>query len=173
MSRRFFRNSVLFAFSVLLAGAAPPFSLEKGKREPIVITSGRMEADKLDDTVVFRDNVVLKKEGITLNSDVLTVHYEQGARGVHDIEAQGNVVVRQEGRVALSSKAVYYSKEEKIVLTGEPRIVEKDNELRGEKITIFIREDRSLVESGKVRFYQDAPVRERPQRMPIRKQRTE
>ena len=40
MSRRFFRNSPLLVAAIFLMAAAPdPVALEKGKREPIVVTS--------------------------------------------------------------------------------------------------------------------------------------
>ena len=156
MSRRFFRNSPLLIASVfLLAAAHDPTALDKGKREPIVVTSDRMEADEMGNTVTFIGGVTLKKENMTLTSDHLVVYYDAANKAVREIDAQGNVVVRQEGRVAHANKAVYYSKEEKIVLTGEPRIVENENQLGGERITMFMRSERSVVESGNVLFYQD------------------
>lgn len=156
MSRRFFRNSPLIVAALFLMAAAPdPFALEKGKREPIVVTSDRMEADELGNTVTFISNVILKKETLTLTSDHLVVYYDTGTKGVREIEAQGNVVVRQEGRVAMADTAVYHSKEEKLVLTGNPRIIENENQLGGERITLFMRSDRSIVESGNVLLYHD------------------
>ncbi|MDH4163373.1 MAG: lipopolysaccharide transport periplasmic protein LptA [Nitrospirota bacterium] len=156
MSRLFFRNSPEVLLALLLT-AVPAFAADQkaGPREPIVITAERMEADKLDDTVVFIGQVVLKKEAMTLNCDYLTVHYDTPAKGIRDIEALGSVVVTKEGRVALANKAVYYSNEEKIVLTGDARIIENDNQLGGERITLYIRDDRSIVEGGKVLIYQE------------------
>ena len=141
--------------SVVLVAAMPMGSPEKGKREPIVITSRRMQADKLGDKVTFTGDVTHTKEGMTLNSDSMVVFYDVTTKGVKEIEASGNVVVRKEGRVALSNKAFYDSREEKIVLTGDARILENENQLGGEKITLFMRDDRSIVEGGKVLFYQD------------------
>ncbi len=161
MSRPFCRSSLLILIALLCLGAAPERGPRSdGKREPIVITANRMEADKLGDQITFKGDVTLKKEGMTLYSDVMVVKYHSGSRGIQEIDASGNVVVRKEGRVALSRKASYYSKEEKIVLTGDARIVENDNQLGGERITLFIRDDRSIVEGGKVQFYQD---REKPE----------
>ncbi len=171
MSRRFCRNSLLALTAFFLVAAAPaPFAPERGKREPIVITSKRMEAQKLDDTVTFVDDVVLKKEAMTLNSDRLIVRYDPAAKGVREIEALGNVVVNQEGRVAMGEKAVYYSREEKIVLTGNARIVENENKLGGERIILFLRENRSVVEGGNVLFYQDK-TDDRKGKSPLRKLR--
>ncbi len=172
MSRRSFRNSFLVLAGLFLIAARPaPFSPETGKREPIVVTSKRMEAEKLGDTVTFIDDVVLKKEAMTLNSERLVVHYDPSSKGVREIEALGKVVVTQEGRVAMGEKAVYFSNEEKIVLTGDARIVENENQLRGERIILFIRENRSVVEGGKVLFYQDKAVDDRKERSPLLKLR--
>ncbi len=155
MLKRYFRNSLLILASFFLAAAVRTDIQDKMKREPMVITSRHMEADKLGDKVTFTGDVVLKKEGMTLYSDSMTVLYDVQTKGIKEIDALGNVVVRKEGRVALSNKASYYSREEKIVLTGDARIIENENQLGGERITLFMRDDRSIVEGGNVLFYQD------------------
>ncbi len=148
----------MLAAALLLAAALPVQPpAERGKREPIVVTASRMEATELGDTITFTGGVVLKKESMTLHADQLIVHYDLPSKGVREIDALGNVVVEKEGRVAMANKAVYYSKEEKIVLTGDARILENENRLGGERITLFLRDDRSIVEGGKVLFYQDRP----------------
>jgi len=156
MSKQYFRNSLFIAMSVLLMAAAPDNDRsDKNAREPIAITSHRMEADKFGDKVTFTGNVVLKKEGMTLSSDSMVVFYDAGSKSIREIEAHGNVVVLKEGREAHANKASYFNREEKIVLTGDARINENENQLGGEKITQFLRDDRSIVEGGKVLMYQD------------------
>ena len=144
----------------MAASSSSSFAADKepAAREPIAITANRMDADKLGDIVRFSGSVVLKKENMTLNSDYLVVYYDPPSKGVREIEALGNVVVTKEGRVALANKAIYYSSEEKIVLTGDARIIENENQLGGDKITLFMRDDRSIVEGGKVLIYQDQPA---------------
>ena len=127
----------------------------KGAREPIVITSDHMEAEELGNKVTFTGNVTLKKESMTLTSDRMIVLYDEGSKDIREIDAHGNVVVHKEGRVALSNDASYYSRDEKIVLTGDARIIENENQLAGEKITLFIHDDRSLVEGGKALLFKD------------------
>ena len=169
MSKRFCRNSPLLVAALFLMAAAPdPAALDKGKREPIVVTSDRMEADELGSTVTFIGGVTLKKETMTLTTDRLVVYYDADERGVREIEALENVVVKQEGRVAMANKAIYYSKDEKIVLTGKPRIIENENQLDGERITMFMRSERSIVEGGKVLFYQDKVDDSKAQRPVLR-----
>jgi lipopolysaccharide export system protein LptA len=160
MLKRCFRNSLLIIASLLFVAAVPDGRPAKGRREPIVITASRMEADKLGDKVTFKRNVTLKKEGMTVASDSMIVLYDARTKGVSQIEALGNVVVRKEGRVALSDRAFYYSREEKIVLTGDARIIENENQIGGDRITLFMRDDRSVVEGGRVLFYQDSQTPE-------------
>jgi lipopolysaccharide export system protein LptA len=157
MSRRYFSNSLLIVASILVALsglclAGPP---EKKEAEPIVISSDRMEAEKLGNKVTFTGKVNLKKEGMTLTSDSMVVFYDPGSKNIRKIEASGDVVVRKEGRVAQAKKAIYSLRQEKIVLTGDARIIENDNQLGGKKITLFLREDRSIVEGGNVLLYQE------------------
>jgi len=151
-----------------MAAAPDPAALDKEKREPIVVTSDRMEADELGSTVTFIGGVTLKKETLTLTADRLVVYYDAEDKGVREIEARDNVMVRQEGRVALANKAIYYSKDEKIVLTGDARINENENQLGGDRITMFMRDDRSIVEGGKILFYQDKQL-ENKQKPVLRK----
>jgi lipopolysaccharide export system protein LptA len=135
---------------------------DKNEREPLVITSNRMEAEKLGDKVTFSGKVVLKKEGMTLSSDVMIVYYDAGSKNIREVEAHGKVMVQKEGRVALSNNALYSSNEETIVLTGDASIIENENKLGGEKITLFLAEDRSIIEGGgKVMFYKDKALESR------------
>ena len=164
MSRRYFRNSLLVIVSVAVLAAVPALAAQSVTKEaePIVITSNRMEAEKLGDKVTFSGKVELKKEGMTVTSDQMIVFYDPGSKNIREIIARGNVVVRKEGRVALANLATYSLREEKIVLTGDARIIENENQVGGQKIILFMRDDRSIVEGGKVLLYQDKI--ERPQK---------
>ncbi len=156
MLKQYFRNSlIMLAAVVLMAAASHGIRPKKNAQEPMIITSNRMEGEQLGEKVTFIGNVRLKKEGMTLQSDSMVVYYDAGSKDIKQIDASGNVIVRKDGRVAMSNNAFYYSRDEKIVLTGDPRIIENDNELGGKKITLFMRNDHSLVEGGTVSFYQN------------------
>ncbi len=157
MLKRCFRNSLFLASSLLLIAATSGNARrDKNTREPLVITSNRMHAEKLGDKVTFTENVTLKKEGMTLSSDVIIVFYNARSKDIREVDAHGNVVVRKDGRVAHSNNAVYSRKGETIVLTGDASIIENENKIGGEKITLFMADDRSIIEGkGKVIFYKD------------------
>jgi lipopolysaccharide export system protein LptA len=145
----------MLAAFVLTAAASNGEKPKNATTEPIVITSDRMEAEQLGEKVTFTGHVLLKKEKMTMQSDTMIVYYDTGTKDINEIDAQGNVIVRKDNRIALANQAFYYSHEEKIVLTGDARIIENDNELGGKKITLFMRNDHSIVEGGTVLFYQD------------------
>lgn len=69
-------------------------------------------------------------------------------RSIHTIEATGRVNIEKENGRATCDKAVYYQDEQKIVLTGSPVAWEKGTRVSGKQITMFLVEDRSVVEGG-------------------------
>jgi lipopolysaccharide export system protein LptA len=72
-------------------------------------------------------------------------------RSVNRIEATGDahrVKIKYENGNATCQKAVYFVDGEKIVLTGDPIAWEKGTRVSGRQITIFLAEERSVVEGG-------------------------
>ena len=72
-------------------------------------------------------------------------------RSVSRIEATGDahrVKIKYENGNATCQKAVYFVDGEKIVLMGDPVAWEKGTRVSGKQITIFLAEERSVVEGG-------------------------
>lgn len=72
-------------------------------------------------------------------------------RSVNRVEAIGTtnqVKIDYEHGSAICQKAVYFSDEEKIILTGDPVAWEKGTRVSGKRITIFLAEERSVVEGS-------------------------
>lgn len=70
-------------------------------------------------------------------------------RSVSRVEATGDanrVRIQYENGKATCRKAVYFVEGEKIVLTGDPVAWEKGTRVSGKQITIFLTEERSVVE---------------------------
>ena len=121
-----------------------PFSTLK----PVKITSKTMEADNKRNMVTFKGDVVVKQEDIVIFSDMMKVSYEPKG-GINKVEASGNVKMSQENRIATGKKLVFYNPEQKIVMTGSPKIWQGDNLISCEKVTVLL-EDNKIIFEGKV-----------------------
>ncbi len=128
-----------------------PEDLGKG---PIDITADHLSADSAKEQVTFEGNVVVKQDNVTLQADRVLAEYSRGARAIEKITAEGNVRVSQPGREAKAARAVFYNLEQRIVLSGGADLVYGENTLKGETMTLYLRENRSVVtggEGGRVR----------------------
>jgi lipopolysaccharide export system protein LptA len=74
---------------------------------------------------------------------------------VERIEANGRVKVVQGGKTVTADQAVYHNANETIVLTGRPETWEDGYRIQGSRITILLKEQRSVVEESRVVIYPD------------------
>jgi len=146
------KNSLIFMLFLLLA--CNLFAEEKkDSPEPIIITSQSLINDNRAKTATFEGNVVAKRGDATLLANKMIVYYEDEQKGgnIKLIEAIGNIKLIRGDRTITSHKATYYPEpEERVVFTGEPRATDGKNLVTGEKITYFMKDDRSLVEKSRV-----------------------
>lgn len=151
MSQRLFTVSIiaLVVFTASL-GSAHGENAKPGIKGPITITSVSLSADNKAHTALFEGKVVAKTTDMTIHADTMLVFYSENGGEVTKIDATGNVRVLREAKVVTADKAVYLADEEKVIFTGDPRAVDGDNMVTGTKITLFLGEDRSLVENSKV-----------------------
>ena len=64
--------------------------------------------------------------------------------------SSGNVkIITKDCKIGTAKRAEYYDAEQRVVLVGNARVWQEDNVVTGERITIFLAEDRSVVEGGK------------------------
>ena len=131
---------------------------QKAEAGAIVIKSQSLELDNQKRTVVFSGQVDAKREDMTINCEKMIVHYidqsatkESGKTDVRidKIVATGKVKIsRPDGALAMSEKAVYYENEEKVVLTGSPVVKQGNDFVEGSRITLYLKEERSIVEGS-------------------------
>ncbi|MBW1784030.1 MAG: lipopolysaccharide transport periplasmic protein LptA [Deltaproteobacteria bacterium] len=162
------RYSGVFVFAILLwltfwcdsaQSTQPQEQIKKGGSGPMVIHSNTLEADDKKGVVIFTGDIEAKRDDFTVYCQKMVVYYQKSperkdapkaATKIDKIVATGQVkIVRTEGGVATGQKAVYYQKDEKLVLTGDPVVKQGDNSVEGDRITLFLKEDRSVVESSK------------------------
>ena len=147
---------MIAALPLIAAMACGAMAQERGKESardlgslPIDVTADRVNADSVRDTVTFEGNVVAKQGDVTLHADRIEAVYSRDAGAINRIEAEGNVRFTQEGREATSKRATFYNMEQQIVLSGGATLRQGQNTVKGETLTIFLRENRSVVTGGK------------------------
>ena len=137
---------LLTAYSFLL----PAVSLSADNpdaNQPITITSNNMEARKKENLVIFRGDVVAQQKDYTLYSRELHVYYADGQE-IKEMIATGDVRIVQADKVATGEKAVYTKVNRAVVLTGNPQVEQDCDVVKGEKIIIYLDEDKSVVEGS-------------------------
>jgi len=127
-------------------------SFQAGKKEPILVTSDRMEVDRKKNTITYRGRVVAVQADMTMRSETLTVHYNNSdMKQLREVIAEGKVHVSQGDRVAVGAKAVFNGSDQTITLTGDPVVRQGNSQISGNRITFFIEQDRAVVEGGSQR----------------------
>jgi lipopolysaccharide export system protein LptA len=118
-------------------------------KAPIDILSDTVEANQKQSTVTFKGNVIAKQEDITLYARMLVITYDPDTKKIKEIMAVGNVKIVQLDRRATSQKATFHQDESKVILDGEAVVREGENVIRGERVTFYVDDERSVVEGGK------------------------
>lgn len=114
-------------------------------KTPIDIAADRLSADSAKESVTFEGNVVVTQDDVTLHADRVFAEYSRESKAIEKITAEGNVRVVQAGREARAARAVFYNIEQRIVLSGGADLRYGENSLKGETMTIYLRENRSVV----------------------------
>ncbi|MBW2322290.1 MAG: hypothetical protein JRF41_02010 [Deltaproteobacteria bacterium] len=88
-------------------------------------------------------------------------------REILRLEAEGHVKVAMKNSVALAGKAVYETKSRLITFTDSPQVWRGKDVLSGDRITMYLDDGRSVIESGpekkvKATFYQPPQKRDEP-----------
>jgi len=117
------------------------------KKEPIEITSDRLDFDYKNRRTVFRGNVEVIQGEVHLLSDVLTVDYKQvgDKQEIEAVNADGHVSITQGPKKATGTHAVFDQATRTVVLTGNAMLEEGSNQVNGDKIVVHPDESRMEV----------------------------
>ena len=131
---------------------------------PIHITADRMESNQRTEqkTITFEGHVFVQQDDLNITSNHLKVILLPGdkvekapaaaeptaSQKIDYIEFEGDVKVTSEDRLATADKAIFYQKEQKIMLHGRPVVTKGQDRVEGNLITIYLKESRSVVEGG-------------------------
>jgi lipopolysaccharide export system protein LptA len=137
----------VFILGLLVHSASAQVMEEfKGKKSPVHITSQRLEAEYERKLITFIGDVVARQEEFTLYADRLLLFLTDKVEEIDKIVARGNVHMEQGTRKATCREAIYYHREGRLVLQGEPVVREGDNWVKGKRIIYYIEEQKSVAE---------------------------
>jgi outer membrane protein assembly factor BamD len=131
-------------------GASPEDKEAKlvDKSQPIDITSDRVEAYWKQNLIIFKGNVVARQKDMVIYADSIEAVTIEDGKGIERVTAGGNVKIQQGLRVANCEKAVFYNLDQKVVLTGDPKVSEGENTVSGDEIVFDIDKNRVDVKGG-------------------------
>jgi len=121
--------------------------------------------------VTYRGHVQVTQGDVTLTSDQLSITYDpsavkpskpadpsatpapKAAAGndadkIKEIVAEGNVRIKQGTRLAEGRRAVFDQAKQTVVLSDGAVLHDGPNQVAGERVIVYLKEDRSVVESG-------------------------
>ena len=125
-------------------------SREGEQGQPVVVDADRMESFKKEGLVIFTGNVVARQDNSVQYADRMEVYLDERGDQVVRAVSTGNVrVITKDCRIGTARRGEYDDLEKRVVLIGNARVWQDDNVVTGERITIYLAEDRSIVESGK------------------------
>lgn len=133
----------------LIAGVAraeEPRALAPGP-PPVDVRARRSEWDLRARVARFEGEVVLVRGEFELRAERLVVRYRDADR-IEAAVAEGAVTVTRLGRVARAARAELRAEGGVVTLTGQPSLAEGPNRLEGERITLYLDDERATCEGG-------------------------
>ncbi len=118
------------------------------KSQPIDITSDKVETRSKENLVIFKGNVIARQKDMVIYADSVEVVTNQDGKGIERVIAEGNVKIQQGLRVANCQKAVFHNLDQKMFLTGDPKVSEGENIVLGDEIIFDIDKNRVEVKGG-------------------------
>jgi len=133
----------------------------QGETPSIVVKADSLEIDNKKKIVTFLGNVDAKRDVFTMYCEKMDLYYvdrQSGASSekmqfrVEKIVASGKVkILRTGGGSATADQAVYYQADEKVILTGNPVVKQGKDSVEGSRITLYLKDNRSVVEGSENR----------------------
>jgi lipopolysaccharide export system protein LptA len=130
------------------------------RREPITVTADTLEYDYKANVVVYRGDVVAVQGDMKVRSDTLTVTFAAAedkqrraaaSERLQQIVAVGGVRIENGTRWATGGRAVFDQGARTLILTETPVLHEGSNEVAGDRVIVYLDENRSVVEGGRKR----------------------
>jgi lipopolysaccharide export system protein LptA len=123
-----------------------------GERGPVHIDADAMEFDYKTKVLTYRGGVVVTQADMILHSDTLRVSLDlDHPDKPREVVAEGKVRIDKGERRATGGKAVFDNKARTVTLSDQAHLQDGPNEVAGERVVVYLDEQRSVVEGGQDR----------------------
>ncbi|MBF0610140.1 MAG: hypothetical protein G8345_07855 [Magnetococcales bacterium] len=122
-----------------------------GAASKLEIAADKLDMDERSRVATFSGNVQAHDQEMKLSAEKMVVRYfgddNQANKGVRDVKAEGNVVIRVGDREGRGDSAFYKVQENTMELTsnrGKATILRGDDRLEGKRIVLYLTKDRKI-----------------------------
>lgn len=121
----------------------------EGRDQPIAVRSDKLEFSYRDRLLTYTGDVVVTQGDLTLRADTLQATISaDGTDRLETITALGAVEVSQGNRTASGGRAVFNQRLRTVELSQDAVLTEGPNKISGDRVTVYLDEERSVVEGG-------------------------
>ncbi|QSR85148.1 LptA/OstA family protein [Methylacidimicrobium sp. B4] len=129
-----------------------------------VVTSNTFRLDMNIHQGFFNGNVIMITNNMRLRSNEMTVFFDETGSQVKRLIARGDALLEQPNRTGKSHQMEYIVAENKLIMTGNPEVIDSQNHVTGTVITLFRDTDQMQVDGhSKVVLYQGVNQPQAPQ----------
>src|SRR4029077_480319 len=122
---------------------------KEDRNQPVTVDSDKMERFGKEGLVIFTGNVVARQNNSVQYADRMEVYLDEKGDRILRTVSTGNIrIITKDCRTGTARRAEYYDLEQRVVLIGGARVWQDDNVVSGETITIYLSQDRSVVQGG-------------------------
>jgi lipopolysaccharide export system protein LptA len=119
------------------------------KRDPISVSADTLDFDYRTRVLTYKGGVEVTQGDVKLQSQTLRVVLDDHAENrVKEVVADGNVRVTKGPRWATGGRAEYDQAKQTVVLSNDAVVHDGSNEVSGDRIVVYLSENRSVVEGG-------------------------
>jgi lipopolysaccharide export system protein LptA len=130
--------------------AQTPRAGKDDRTQPVTVDADKMERFGKEGLVVFTGNVVARQNNSVQYAERMEVYLDEAGDKILRTVSTGAVrIITRDCRTGTARRAEYYDLEQRVVLIGNARVWQEDNVVSGDTITIFLSQDRSVVQGGK------------------------
>lgn len=151
------KRSLVTVILFLIAASAQ--AQQTDTKKPVEVASDTLEVLQNEQKAIFVGNVIATQGNIKMRAERMVVFYREtpkaagataapmGAKGIHRIEAHGNVIFTTPTETAQGNQAIYNVDTETVDLVGNVTLTRDKNVLKGTSLSYNMATGRSILNS--------------------------